>query len=332
MIIQCPRCGFSQPQDKYCAQCGVDIDNYRPPAESLSTKFLGNYILHISLFSIIAIVSIYLLYKNNTWQISDKVDLLKGNLQIFKSVAKTNSEESAPPTAATPVAPEPASPPAADASTETPIAAQSKAAATESTPVTPEATAGAAAKKVSQLQLKVYYIEVSRPQLMQILMESRNAGQFNDFGDHAAGLILHAKARVGQLKAIHTEDKKVEPNKPLQWFLGINPNDPDNEIGLSSYIELTEMENQQVRGNLEIVRSWREKINENQYAVEKRFFPATFDLQIDTGFFITGLLPHRSFHENDPLLTSKEPFSILKSENFKNNQSELIIFFILERS
>lgn len=30
MMQKCPRCGFLQPKDHYCAECGLNIDEYRP--------------------------------------------------------------------------------------------------------------------------------------------------------------------------------------------------------------------------------------------------------------------------------------------------------------
>lgn len=34
-MISCPKCHFQQPKDQYCAKCGVDMGNYKPPRPSL---------------------------------------------------------------------------------------------------------------------------------------------------------------------------------------------------------------------------------------------------------------------------------------------------------
>lgn len=33
-MFVCPKCGFQQPKDRYCAKCGVDTESYKRPKES----------------------------------------------------------------------------------------------------------------------------------------------------------------------------------------------------------------------------------------------------------------------------------------------------------
>lgn len=30
MLIKCPKCGFDQPKDTYCANCGIEVDSFKP--------------------------------------------------------------------------------------------------------------------------------------------------------------------------------------------------------------------------------------------------------------------------------------------------------------
>ncbi len=39
MLINCPRCGFQQPKDKYCAQCGVDMETFKPASPPALKRF-----------------------------------------------------------------------------------------------------------------------------------------------------------------------------------------------------------------------------------------------------------------------------------------------------
>jgi hypothetical protein len=34
-MIKCPKCGFEQPRDVFCAKCGVNMQNYHPPLQTL---------------------------------------------------------------------------------------------------------------------------------------------------------------------------------------------------------------------------------------------------------------------------------------------------------
>lgn len=38
MLIHCPKCGFEQPKDDYCAKCGVHIPSYKIPEPPLKEK------------------------------------------------------------------------------------------------------------------------------------------------------------------------------------------------------------------------------------------------------------------------------------------------------
>lgn len=42
MLVECPRCHFKQPQDQYCASCGVDMLAYKPKEEPILTKLVSS--------------------------------------------------------------------------------------------------------------------------------------------------------------------------------------------------------------------------------------------------------------------------------------------------
>src|SRR6188508_2353904 len=46
MNVTCPKCGFEQPRDRFCANCGIDIENYRSPPSSIAQKFLGSSLFY----------------------------------------------------------------------------------------------------------------------------------------------------------------------------------------------------------------------------------------------------------------------------------------------
>ena len=46
-VIKCPKCQFEQPDDTYCAQCGVNMKTFVAPKRSLLHVFLNNQVLQI---------------------------------------------------------------------------------------------------------------------------------------------------------------------------------------------------------------------------------------------------------------------------------------------
>lgn len=55
MIIDCPRCGFSQPKDRYCANCGLDIDHFKPVAEPKLKALAQNTAMQVILVVIVVV-------------------------------------------------------------------------------------------------------------------------------------------------------------------------------------------------------------------------------------------------------------------------------------
>ncbi len=49
MLINCPRCGFSQPQDEYCASCGVNIEKYIPQKSNGLVKIFSSTMTQVFL-------------------------------------------------------------------------------------------------------------------------------------------------------------------------------------------------------------------------------------------------------------------------------------------
>ena len=56
MNINCPKCGFNQPEDQYCASCGIDMATYEPPKTPLWKKVASNWIFQLGVLLLIVIV------------------------------------------------------------------------------------------------------------------------------------------------------------------------------------------------------------------------------------------------------------------------------------
>jgi hypothetical protein len=57
MMVNCPRCGFSQPQDQYCASCGVDMLLYRPAKKALLKRVAGSTVFQVAVLGIVVLAS-----------------------------------------------------------------------------------------------------------------------------------------------------------------------------------------------------------------------------------------------------------------------------------
>lgn len=73
MMVNCPKCGFSQPRDQYCAKCGVDMLAYRPAQKPLHIRLLGHSITHLALLvTLIVGVFGYVRHQNQA-ELADRI-------------------------------------------------------------------------------------------------------------------------------------------------------------------------------------------------------------------------------------------------------------------
>ncbi len=62
MLVNCPKCGFSQPKDKYCAACGIDMESFKPKQDPFLKRFLDNIWVQITGL-VVLVVSAYVFIK-----------------------------------------------------------------------------------------------------------------------------------------------------------------------------------------------------------------------------------------------------------------------------
>lgn len=340
MLINCPRCGFQQPKDKYCAQCGVDMESFKPATPPAWKRFFGNPLIQLSLVVVVAVGVGITLYKKGQQNLERRVSYLKSTVQI-------NS-------AGGPVDVPPPEDTANFANQETEEATQSSEAAdgtidaykVEPTPAAVTAVAAAAAPELTDrtgravakagAHLIVYYTEVSRGRLNTIFGASRSTGQFMNFNEYSAGILPDFEKNVmnrPDIKILHKEDRPLTASRTLQWSYTLKDRrNPAIEIGLTTFFELNDFDNNNLRGNLEIQRNWREPAPGGGFELQRKSFPAIFEIGGETGFFMSGVMPPVSnMGPEEDQLMSFDIYKILRSPQFRSGESDFVIFVEFEK-
>ncbi|WP_413586424.1 hypothetical protein [Bdellovibrio sp. HCB274] len=335
MMVTCPRCGFQQPKDKYCAQCGVDMESFKPQAQPWHKTFFKNPVLHVAVFVAIIGAGGFYIYKNKQANQSDVASTSRPSVRV-------NSSNNLPPPP--PPAPEtnlevagsmnevPAAAFAAANSGDADVSKELAAArglSAEATATPDESKKATTTKNVSGPHLTVYYAEVNRQALSRLVEASRSSGQFIAFNDYSAGIVpgLEKRMQIAGIKILHKEERPVESGKTLQWTYGIkNRSTPGVEIGLTTFFELSDIDGNNLRGNLEIQRTWREPSASGGFEIQRKSFPAIFEIGGETGFLMAGVMPAQSNLENDDELTALDVYKILRSSQFRAGESEFVIF------
>ncbi|HEX7672850.1 MAG TPA: hypothetical protein VF412_01695 [Bdellovibrio sp.] len=300
------------------------MESFKAPEVPFFKRFFNNVLVQLGLLLVVASILGVFIYQRGQENIQQRVTYLKSSIQI-------NSSELNPP---------PPPPPMVAQNTPTPPPPETTESASKEAPtkaadvkVTPKETRGLA--KTLAPHLIVYYAEVPRSVLANIYEASQATGQFMSFKDYTAGILPAVDKRVtnANVKILHREDKPLDSSKTLQWFYGLKDRaNPSVEIGLTTFFELNDLDSNNLRGNLEIQRTWREPGATGGFEIQRKSFPAIFEIGVGTGFFISGVMPTQSFLENDDELTSIDIYKILRSPQFRSGDSDFVIFIEFSKS
>ncbi|MBL7671940.1 MAG: hypothetical protein JNM39_15740 [Bdellovibrionaceae bacterium] len=339
MLIKCPKCGFSQPQDQYCAQCGVDITNFKAPPTSAASKLFKDPVLHLGIVVLVALVSSVMLYRHQKSSIQDRVTYLRGNQFPQKIVnqdqtlsdsvpgqqpsegALVHGETTPPnPASATPSVGVTAELPGPNQSEVLPSSGSALSGTVSGAPgaiasgfqneedkallkqkKNTLASGNISSGKGGHYKVKVTYAEISQRSLENLSEESSKSGQYNNFGDYSAGIIMQAQKRLaGITKDMNIQRTDLDPidlGKPLNWTLNYHSSDREpasQDISYSTFVNLEEVDNQVFKGNLEIVKSQKEPSESGGSSIQKSNYPAVFEISHDAAFFMSGLGARRA--------------------------------------
>ncbi len=116
-MMECPRCGFTQPKDRYCANCGLDTDNYTPKKESVGQRVKKNPMLYVvGGIILVAAVAIFLTKVNSNNSIEAPAIVENPNVSPTESLTETSDAvnvQAQNPTPTPPMTPPATPPPAA---------------------------------------------------------------------------------------------------------------------------------------------------------------------------------------------------------------------------
>lgn len=326
MMIHCPRCGFAQPNDQYCAQCGVNMLAFKPRQKSFLKKLADNVAFQIIALVLVAVVAgTYLFRSTNSASFSKKTERIfsktnyktasqpiasidtGSNKETFGELTNksiTIDDNSAQSLEATQPASSSLPQPLANAAAGAQSAALAKG-DSEQTKTEPGA-----------VMFKVRYLEVSREVLQRWINDSSSTGLFQNLQDYSAGILPDFNARGDKiLQYLKTSEKILSPGQSEEQITGKTLDDRTTVMGLSVHYDFKSMDAGSVRGSVNIGRLGRQN---------RDVFPADFELRKGAVFFIVDILTPQSFPIERRDLTMA-PFQIFKSPDFMTQNSKFVI-------
>jgi hypothetical protein len=314
MLINCPRCGFSQPQDQYCAQCGIDMQKFKRKEDPLFIKILGN-----AGFQVVALligtffVGQYVLTRPAPRKFVQRmihpvVKLEKVRVaeeetaQTVLSGASASENFSGESESSRPVANSAATARSAAASEPGKVAAS----------VT---SATQAVNEALSRSFHITYAEVPADVISQWVNESNSTGLYQSLPEYAVGILNDFKKRNDKFQTLKSADLKIQAGKSASDVSGVMSDDNSQLLGLTVNVELKSFENEILLGSI-LVNKTSSQGSEG--------FPSEFELPKGSAFFLIGALKVENFQTDKNKLTGP-PFQIFKSQDFMTRKTEFVI-------
>lgn len=355
MMVSCPKCGFNQPKDRYCASCGIDMLAYQPVRQPWQQKFKTSWLFQVALLAVVLVV----IFSNIRGRIKlsndDEIAALENSSsgRVIKEMAapvrdarKTASRPAAQDAQNEEQAPEPDTQNTEAPSPDTSIASSGNAPtgnmeqpaettasaargffrAAENALGEPGAASRTEPSKAAVQRIRISFNEATRAYLAYLTNGTRNVASEGGFSsgtltDLTARIRGEGSANRGLSPLDGASEYMVRVNEPIMVFKGARDEATGQNIGLTLQITPVANDEQGVQLQVEIMRSLREATG-----IVDQTFQESFLLTKDGGGFLAGTLPHRTLDADDArLYGSTSVLRVMTSPSFQANNSDLLI-------
>jgi len=330
MMMDCPRCGFTQPKDKYCASCGLDVESFNAKPKPLMVRILQNPNVHLSLIGVlIAVIVGYIFYTQRLTVGRQVVALLNGTPLRSRDALDPDARRAARE--------------AKRAADEAAAQRVSKETVTEAPPPAPvaEAPKAAAAAPVEVTKVDISYWEVPREAFTNLASTADKVGEGN------GGRSYWWSAGEKATKAVEavTAGKRISVNRNLPMESGAQiaietpPTTPESfQFGLYFQITKPEGKDWNLKWESQMVLPPPEAATPEAVASRQPVVRGLAESQLAGQSAMapgsTLLLVYepttRMVREDSLVKAGEGPWSIFSSDEFKAGTSEWVVLVQLK--
>jgi hypothetical protein len=307
MMHECPRCGFVQPQDRYCANCGLDIDHFKPAPRPLFRRVTESTAFQVCL-------AILIVLGLGSWIYFSQKQTIDEKLKAALNLASPNKV----------AIPEAAAPPVANnAAQEIPSAVT--AAAPPPPAVSPPPAPAEKAAVTGAKELNIQFVELSRLYLAQLAQEH----QVVDETAATRSIVMASQPNVSSFREkdpqatvlpggdTHSVRASRMINLDYMHLVG----GPNEVAGMT--LEITPM--QTLEQSTEITVNGTVTLRAPDGSTANYGFDGKYILPNSSTLIVSGILPHQTIRPEDQENFAGTPLVILSSPEFVNNTSDLVL-------
>ena len=306
-MINCPKCNLLQPKDQYCANCGINIETWKPPQKPFLKKLFANWIFQLC---ILLIIVIFLVLRDSLSTPSTEITTPEVSFQdSFK-------EDQSPQESSFAQQSEREQPKKVKQKTQS-LSQQSALSAK-----VPEKNN--ALKKDTNLLKNSVSAKVFLAPKQQIEALLSQGQKLDDHVGHVSKKAFNTFTQTNRKdwKRADSIQKSFNPNKPKLLFSGESSTDAEQNIGL--YFELTVFDNNDSQMASFELKAWNElkTIGGPEDSLSIELTLPKGDLAIIGGI----VSKDRSFSEEErAIFEANSSLRILNSENFIDDFSDIIL-------
>jgi hypothetical protein len=327
MLTNCPRCGFSQPQDQYCAQCGIDMQSFKPKEVPFFKKLVSSTGFQLGVLILITLISVqFILNRYSPQKFSQKNSRSQGT---FKSEENpdSNSSEAEEESEETNQDSRPLASVGSDSVESASLLDRSQqlgraGSGTNDNSVNATNTSGTtsiAGEQEAQFygKLRVIYAEVPIDTINKWITDSSNLALYQSLSDYSVGILPEFKKRNEVFQVLKTYEVEFKPQASSNTNIsGIMSDETNQLIGFSTLVERTgRLNDGTLVGQINVAKRGR---------VESESYPSEFELPKGSAFFLIGALKVENF-QSDRAKLQMPPFQIFKSNDFMTRKTEFVI-------
>lgn len=334
-MISCPKCGFEQPPDNYCARCGVNMSTYKPPAnaKSIGRQILSSGGFYMFLLASVIAASVYMIFIRTSINQFEKISVTS---RETRQAFTTNSENTTPPSSELSEAP---------VSTTAPLrtieATGSAGVQTQDLPPAPpegflkkgvetrgverstRPDDGLAVRNPSgpkRVKVIAYFLEIPQSAIPTLFAASGGAatGIISNFSSHLSDA---ERSSEGRLKTLSRIEKTIDaPGAQIRFDEILN-----ESTGI--FIRAIPVTLTEAQTNLDIHIEYRGVAQQGGPFVQE--FDGSFSLVNAAAAYFADVLPRSQFirPEDAPVYSRHSIFKLLTSQPYLTNATDFVIFF-----
>lgn len=327
MLVNCPRCGFSQPKDKYCAQCGVDMETYKPRRAPIFKRLLSNP----ASFLVVFILSVLLGYSLTRSLKGSFQNHGSSKIHSFLSHNANSNEDSN-------TLKEALSPAEED---EPPLSSQ------KTKPDTQNLKSKTVEKKKTESPVEkeviISFYETRMIPFTEWAERNNLTDKFNHSDEYSSATLPHfSKIKKSFLEFSNPLDHLSQSSKfkeptQMDFFYGLSFPDLQNiRVGHRLYLsaEAITQKSDSLHGQLYLQRFWyfknKDRKNIFMEPPQQDSISEVLNLESDNAFMIIGTLPRETDGEIEAKLAEKPLYKLLKSEEFQKKLTDMTILIEIQ--